>query len=669
MDLIATSRRPRWPTTLALILAMSAAIWSERSAGDARGGARLLDELFQDHAVIQRDQTITLRGETKGGETVTVSLDSANFQAKADTSGKWSVRIPPMPAGGPHVLVAQSSAGAREVASDILFGDIFLCSGQSNIELPVTRAGDANNEIRKSANDTIRMLTVAHADSAVPLEHFRSSVAWQAAAPETVADWSAVCFFFARELQPATGAPIGLIHASWGGSNIRPWMSAAALQAHGSYATGMRILSVYARDPASAQLEFASEWERWWRARSGDHPGSEPWNPARRPDSGWVAAPAGLGDWRSYPDPGLKNFNGMLWYRTRFTLSAAEAGRPATLALGPINQVDQTWLNGKPLGNTFGYETERTYDIPAGALRAGENTLVLNITSTYGPGGLLAAGAQRSLRISGGRSVALQAWDYMKVSTDMGYPHRAPWEPVGGLSTLYNAMIAPLGSLSLRGVLWYQGESNTGEAETYQSLLSGLMSDWRARFGARLPFLVVQLPSYGMQSWEPQESGWAALREAQRRAVERDRRAALAVTIDIGDPHNLHPTNKQDVAKRLARAARHLIYDDPVVPSGPRALNASSRADAVSVELADVEQGLVALSHENPIGFELCGAQPGSCRFADAMIDGSHVLLRVPGGEPPVRVRYCWADSPVCTLFDRSGLPAGPFELSIEPAR
>lgn len=516
---------------------------------------RLLHEIFQDHAVLQRDRPVPIWGKAASGESVTVSLDGASFRTQADSLGQWSLQLPPMAAGGPHVLVAQTSAGRRETAQDILFGDVFLCSGQSNMELPVLRAGDSANEIRKSANTAIRMLTVAHSDSPVPLAHFRSAVSWQSAAPETVPEWSAVCLFFARELQASTAAPVGLIHASWGGSNIRPWMSAAALRAQGGYDTGLRILARYAQDPSSAQLEFAREWERWWRGKSGDRAGSEPWNPTPRLQPRWVAAPPGLGDWRTYPDPGLKSFTGMLWYRARFTLSAAEAKQPATLLLGAINQVDQTWLNGKPLGNTFGYETERTYQVPAGALRPGDNTLILNITSTYGPGGLLGTGARRYLQTADGQSITLDKWDYMKVPAEMGYPPRAPWEPVGGLSTLYNAMIAPLGTIPLRGALWYQGESNTGEPETYQSLLAGLMSDWRARFGQELPFLVVQLPNYGVQPWEPQESGWAALREAQRRAVEADRRAALAVTIDIGDPHNLHPTNKQDVARRLARGS------------------------------------------------------------------------------------------------------------------
>jgi sialate O-acetylesterase len=227
-------------------------------------------------------------------------------------------------------------------------------------------------------------------------------------------------------------------------------------------------------------------------------------------------------------------------------------------------------------------------------------------------------------------------------------------------------MIAPLGSYGLRGVLWYQGESNTGESNTYRALLTGLMADWRRQLGPQLPFLIVQLPNFGPLTATPAESEWADLREAQRLAVKSDAHAALAVTIDIGEPRNLHPTNKQDVGQRLARAARHLIYADPSPPSGPGPLRATRSGEQVTVEFGDLERGLVAYGHDKPIGFQLCADSPASCRFADAAIDGSRVILPVANGLAPTRVRYCWADSPICTLFDASRLPAGPFELRLQ---
>lgn len=625
----------------------------------------LLNTLFQDHAVLQRDQPITVWGHAASGAGVTVSLGAASVHARADASGRWTAIVPPMGAGGPFILAAQTDSGARQTANDVLVGDVFLCSGQSNMEMPVASAGDSYNEITTSANNTIRMLTVTHSASPMPLAEFDHPVSWQVAGPQTVGGWSATCFYFARELQKTLHVPIGLVHSSWGGSNIRPWISASGFQALGGYDTALQTLALYAKDQPAAQAQFASQWEAWWRSKTGDRVGREPWNSNA---GDWQNAPKGLGDWRDWGVAQLRDFTGLVWFRTHFRLTAAQAKAVNRLDLGAINQVDETWVNGRPVGNTFGYGTDRSYAIASGLLHAGDNTLVLNVLSTYGGGGLRNGGARRALYLASGDSIPLDGpWQYRVVPTAVGYPPRAPWEPIGGVSTLYNAMIAPLGSYGFRGAVWYQGESNADEAESYRGLLTELMADWRRELGAALPFLVVQLPNWGPQQVAPGEnSNWAALREAQRQAVANDPHAGLAVIIDVGEPRNLHPTNKQDVGKRLAQAARHVVYGEAIAPSGPTELSATRRGDQVVVEFGGISGGLVAYSHEGPIGFELCGETSQSCRFADSTIEGTTVVLAVPqGGPPPTRVRYGWADSPVCTLFDRSGLPAGPFNVPI----
>jgi sialate O-acetylesterase len=628
----------------------------------------LLGELFRDHAVLQRDRPIAVWGQAAAHELVTVSLASSSVRAQADDAGVWRATLPAMPAGGPFVLSARSASGAVS-ASDVLLGDVFLCSGQSNMEFPVQRADDAPNEIANSANGVIRMLTVAHAASPVRLASFTGPVSWQIAGPDTVAGWSAACFFFARELQRKIHVPIGLIHAAFGGSNIRAWISAAGLPHGGDYERGLRLLQLYVNDPRQAQLQFAAQWEQWWRSKSGESGGAEPWG-ATLPvegEGGWRVAPAGLGDWRSWGVPQLEDFTGVVWFRTHVALTAEQAGSAVGLSLGAINQVDETWINGQPLGNTFGYNAERYYQLPEGMLHAGDNVIVVNIASTYGVGGLLAGPTTRAIHLRSGATISLDGeWRYRVVPARVGYPPWAPWQSVGGLTTQYNAMIAPLGHYGLRGVLWYQGESNTDEAQGYRALLTALMADWRRQFGGDLRYLIVQLPNYGGPPVRPAESGWAALREAQRRAVANDAHAGLVVTIDIGEPRNLHPTDKQDVGARLARAARHVIYGEAIAPSGPTPRDAARRGDQIVVGFSDVEAGLVAYSHDSPIGFELCGDSVGTCRFAQSRIDGTDVVLGIPRGFSPARVRYCWADNPVCTLFDRSGLPAGPFEVQID---
>ncbi|HTX23340.1 MAG TPA: sialate O-acetylesterase [Steroidobacteraceae bacterium] len=662
-----TRARRKATTTLTAIMGsamtLAAAVAYAQRADLTAGSTMLLDPIFQDHLVLQRERPIPVWGHAPAGAVVTVSVGSSSERTRADFSGRWTAVLPARHAGGPFDLTARTRSGLAQTAHDVLVGDVFLCSGQSNMELPVRRVGDSRHEIDTSANNTIRMTTIDAASSPEPLARFSRALVWQVAAPATVPEWSAVCFFFARELQKTTHAPIGLVHASLGGSRIESWLTAAGLRAHGRLLPTLTLVSLYARDPEAAQQAFARQWEQWWRSRAGEGAGAEPWQLSAHARD-WKAAPPQLGNWQRWGVRELEDFNGLVWFRTVIHLTGAQAKAAATLLLGPINQTDETWVNGRAIGNSFGYGAARAYPLSAGVLHAGENVIVVNVASTYEGGGLLAGGTQ-SLRLAAGESIRLGAWEYRVVPQDIGFPPTAPWQSAGGVTTLYNAMIAPLGSFSLRGVLWYQGESNTDQAQFYQPLLEELMGDWRLQFGAELPFLVVQLPNYGSPMPRPAESDWANLREAQRLAVANDRHAALAVTIDIGEPRNLHPTDKQDVGVRLARAARHLLYGEKIPPSGPVPRGAQRRAGEITVPFGDVAGALVAYSHETPIGFELCEAAPGSCRFADARLDHDSVELVVPSGRSPTRVRYCWGDSPVCTLYDLSGFPAGPFEIAI----
>jgi sialate O-acetylesterase len=631
-------------------------------------GPPLLAPLFQDHAVLQRDRPIPIWGQAEAGETVSIALAGHTARATADASGRWRAELPALPAGGPHALTVTTASGRKQTASDVLVGDVWLCSGQSNMELPVSRTTNGEAEARRSANDSIRLLTVAHTDSPAPQDEFLAPVSWQAAAPETVRSFSGACYYFARELQKTVKVPMGLIHSSWGGSNIEAWISAAGLRAVGGFDEQMDLLDLYSRDPAAAVARLGDIWAKWWHAHGPDSFGKDPW---RSPsEQGWQPAPAGLGSWTKYGVPELSAFNGMIWYRKTARVGADEAAQPARLALGNIDEVDQTWVNGRPIGNTFGWGTPRTYELPPGVLHEGENLVVVSVLSTWGEGGLLGPPDAMALRFADGSSVALgDGWRYKVVPPSVGLPPRGPWHAIGGLTTLYNAMIAPLGSYGLRGALWYQGESNTDAPEKYEALLSGLMADWRRSFGPDLPFLVVELPNFGPAPTKPVESGWAGVREAERRAVARDPHAGLAVTIDIGDRHELHPPNKQEVGRRLARAARHVVYGEAISPSGPAAQAAFRENGRVVVTFDGVDGRLVAYSANEPIGFELCGAERGSCRFVRAAIDTVDGRRVVIGGEEgtadATRVRYCWGDGPICTLYDEADLPAGPFELPI----
>lgn len=626
-------------------------------ASRASAQTPLLNAVFQDHAVVQRDRPIEVWGHATPGADVTLTLGSAAVTAHADMYGDWNAKLPALPAGGPYVLQAMSNGEAQRV-SDVLVGDVFLCSGQSNMALAVKHTLDADSEIADGTNDTIRMLTIEHVASPVPLTALAQTVRWEPAAPATVGDFSAACYYFARELQKTVHVAVGLVDASWGGAKIRAWMSERALRASGAFDPQLDIADLYARDPQTALGPFGAEWEAWWKRRV---PSDEPWDPALDV-RGWPQAPS-LGFWDDWGVPLLVNYTGMVWYRTTVAVTAAQAAMPASLAIGKVDEIAYAWVNGKFVG--AGSMDAQTYKLPPGTLHAGTNTVAVNIFNTYKKGGLIGPASEQALRFGDGTSVPLsEPWRYDIVPLSVGDPPRAPWEPLAGLSMAYNGMIAPLGPYSLRGVVWYQGESDTADAGVYKTLLSGLMQDWRRQFESDLPFLIVQLPNYGLPESKPSDSNWAKLRNAQRAAVAANGNSALIVTIDIGEGYDVHPPNKQELGRRLALAAQRLVYGRDVEASGPTAENATGFGNRVAVTFSG--RGLVAYGADTPIGFELCDAK--ACRYAAAAISDGRILLSVPARFAPTHVRYCWADGPICTLFDRAGLPAAPFDLPIKPS-
>jgi len=649
------------------------ACWSIAGAGHA---ATLLHPVFQDHLVLQRDEPINVWGESPPRDSLSVSLNERTVPVQADEHGRWHATLPAVPAGGPHELTVRTQSGQSQTVNDVLVGDVWLCSGQSNMVLQVHRSLDSRSEIANSANDAIRMLTVPETSSARALDTFMQPVTWKVASPSTVPDFSAACFYFARELRKKIDVPMGLIVAAWGGSRIQTWMSDAALRAAGND-DALDVLAMYTERPAAAHARWGAIWESWWLQRTHDRRESAPW--AIKAAGEWRSAPRGLGFWEQWGVPELASYDGMLWYRTTVTLSEQQAQQPAMLSLGRVDEMDQTWVNGRPIGNVPGAaqtDTEavvgpgpgRTYRLPRGTLKAGANVIVVNVLDTYSLGGLVGPAEERALRFSDGSSVALNnEWRYQIPPAGIEDPPRPPWDPTRGLGALYNAMIAPLGDLSIRGVAWYQGEANTTTSATYGDMLTRFMADWRGKFGADLPFLIVQLANYGQPPTAPGESGWAEVREAQRLAVANDPHAGLAIAIDIGERYDIHPSNKQEVGRRLARAARRVVYGEQIAPSGPVVRSARKDGTTVVVRFGDVADHLIAYSSDAPIGFELCGSDVGSCRYAKARIEHDRVVLDAAAFASATRVRYCWADSPVCTLFDTARLPAGPFQIEVQP--
>ncbi len=423
------TRHIRWMqiglTIAALCCALSAAAQQTETA--------LLHPLFQNHAVLQRDQPIKVWGEAAPGATVAVALARQQISTRADATGHWQATMSPMPAGGPYTLTVRAGQAHQRVG-DLLVGDVWLCSGQSNMELPVWRTLDANSEIAAATHPTLRLFTVPRASAATPQQRFQAPVAWQLATPETVREFSAACYYFARELQKSVNVPMGLIQAAWGGSRIEAWTGADALRTQDGMQGSLDLLALSSRDPVAARAKWGEQWQQWWASRPGAAPGDTPWQHGHG-GSGWHAAPVQLGAWERWGVPALSNHNGMVWYRTDVTLTAAQAGQGAVLELGPVDETDMTWVNGVGVGSEYAPGDARAYRLPAGLLKAGSNTVVINVLDTWADGGLAGPSSAHAVRLDDGTRVVLDRdWEY-RAAPDSAAPPLAPWHAATGLST------------------------------------------------------------------------------------------------------------------------------------------------------------------------------------------------------------------------------------------
>ncbi len=615
-----------------------------------------------EHMVVQRDAPVSLRGTAVPGETLEVRLGDVAAEATTDDAGRWAVELPPFPAGGPHVLEVRGEEGRSLEAGDVLVGDVFLCSGQSNMAWPVSASSGAPwGPMGPDAG--IRLLHVNRAAAPTPQEVFEGEVAWQVASAESVQPFSGVCWHFAQALRETRpDVPLGLVHSSWGGSRIEPWIPAGGLADLPAYEPRLALLSRYAADPQRALAEHGADWEAWWQERNED----TPWNEAGTDAEGWTPAPSQLGNWQTWSEE-WSRFTGMVWYHSRFELDDDQAGQDATLVLGPVDEVDSTWINGRFIASRFGWGDVRRHAVPAAALAPGENTLVVNVYNSWGAGGLTGPAEEIRLELANGDSVPVSAaWRMRAVAPDHPAPNQPPWESIGGLTGLHNAMVAPLGPRALAGALWYQGESNTGEGRRYAPLLSRLTAAWRRQFGAELPVLVIQLPGFGQPQVAPVDSGWAQLRDGQRQVAAREAHTALVVTLDLGDNIDLHPPHKAEVGRRAANVWQSLHGEAQGVVDGITPVDARAEDGSVVVRFAPGQGPFTPLGGAMAHGFELCAADGADCRFVPGTVDGDAVVLAAGDG-PAGRVRHCWADAPSCNLVGMGNLPVSSFELPVSP--
>ena len=603
----------------------------------------LLHPLFSDNAVLQRDRTIQIWGWTAPNATVNFKFDDDAQTVVAAADGRWMANIKAGAAGGPHVLEV-TSAGATVRRENILLGDVWLCSGQSNMEWPVSASKDAAPEKAAADRPQIRLLSIPHVFSETPNPTF-DKANWQVCSPQTVGAFSAVGYFFGRKLNDELKVPIGLIDSSWGGTLAEAWTSAPALETMGDFKAA--LANIGKDDGATAQEKLAD----WWDNDPGTKAHYE------RPDtddSDWKTATL-PGVWE---ENGFADFDGVMWYRKTIDVPAAWAGRALKLDLGTIQNSDHTFWNGARVGITIGNKKASVYNVPAAQNKAGRNVIAVRVFNTAGEGGF--AGPKLSLQ-NGGETVSLDGeWKVKQGLPLKDFPPR-PTDQVLNQHTptaLYNGMIAPLVPAQIKGVIWYQGESNAKRAEQYRTLLPTLIKDWRAHFGEPLPFYIVQLAGYLAPDARPTDGPWSYLREAQLLTSQNIPDSGLAVAIDVGEEKSIHPINKQDVGSRLALVALEKTYGQNIESSGPTLKSTKVVGNAIQLQF-DHAQGLNLKGEANRV-FAV-GNGDGKFFWAIPKIEGDTITISNAALPAPTQARFGWSNNPRAALYNEAGLPASPF--------
>ena len=614
-----------------------------------------LASVFSDHAVLQRGMPVKVWGTAKAGEAVTVAICGNEYGTVADTQGKWEVVLPSHEAGGPYEIRV-SSDGETRVVRDVLFGEVWLCSGQSNMEFKVKEARDAAKEMRMADYPMIRAVNVPHVLDGTPQDGVEA--AWEICSPATVGNFTAVGYFYALNLYKALNVPVGIINASWGSTGVRTWMSLEAFDR-----LPARMKSDYnplaLNDFARFRQENAGNKRRFEQALANDRGMAERWYEPDTDIAGWeeMSVP---GAWVS---TALGNSLGNVWYCRKVQLPESAAGRPGVLSLGIIDDGDIAWVNGVKVGEGRGAGKRRIYPVDEGVLRSGENTVTVQVNNSSYTGGFISVPDDYYLE-TGGDKVRYPLSGKWKcrasaVSMDFGYneilPNIAP-------SLLFNAMIHPFVGFAIRGAVWYQGEHDTKRAYDYRTMFPALIEDWRAQWGHDFPFFWVSLANMNPEDPSPKDSQWAELREAQTMALSLPN-TGQAVIYDIGDALNIHPLNKQDVGRRLALLARNKVYGEKdLVCEGPVYDSFRIDGDKIVVRFAKVGEGLSVKNNKYGYvtGFSIAG-KDRKFEWAKACIQGDEVVVRSGKVKEPVAVRYAWADNPGANLCNREGLMAVPF--------
>ena len=612
--------------------------------------------IFGDNMVLQRGKTNTIWGWSDPGDKVSVEIAGKGASGVAGADRRWQVRFQPPPAGGPYVLTIKGRQTLE--LKNVLVGDVWLCGGQSNIQVSLGMARNGPEEVKAANYPEIRFFSVA----AHPAYHHSDlpEGTWKVVSLETAERVSAVGYYFARKVQQEIHIPIGLVVDGLGGTPAEAWTSSAALRPLNDFNIPLAELD---RLRAAGAPEYGNYIMHWYDLYDMGLKGN--WAMPGLDDSAWksVEIPGG------FSELGVPETPAVAWFRREVDLpDPIPAGR-ALLRLGSIERMDTAYINGTWVGASAWVENPRVYFIPPDVVKPGKNILTIRVFKTKPQGGFLGKPAELRLQLGEQTSVPLAGKWKGQLSLDARPPQPMPvgfenWPVIP--SVLYEGMLAPIAPLSITGALWYQGEQNSERGFQYRRILPVMVADWRKLFQqGDFPFYIVSLPAFRHRSETPTEDTWAETRESQAVAAATVPNSCLAVTIDTGDPDNIHPKDKLPVGERLALCALARNYAKSMAYSGPTVASVDRLPDSIRLHFVNADGGLVVKGGKLE-EFSIAG-EDHKWYWADARIEGDSVVVSSPFVPSPKEVRYAWQSNPAATLFNGAGLPAVPFRTDMWP--
>lgn len=627
---------------------------------NVNNGKIWLSPLISDGMVLQRDSKVMIWGKGVSNKELRLTFMNDDFYTIVGEDGSWSIELNDLEPGGPYDMIICHD-GLEKVIKDVLVGDVWVLAGQSNMQIPINRTLDLfEEEVKGVSNPEIRQFTVPMVyDFHGPINELNGGD-WVPVTPETIYDFSAIGYFFSKKIYDKYKIPIGLLFTAIGGTPAEAWISENSLMRFDRF---NEILSKckddsYVQDTMNKENESNNNWfKELYETDEGLK--DVPWYAENYNDKDWkdIQLPA------SFHGTELEPIRGAVWLRKEVNIPEHIAGREGKLILGTVVDADDTYINGVLVGNTGYLYPPRRYKIPEGLLKEGKNIITVRVVTTGNVGGFVTdmpyfiKVGKEQISISG-------TWQY-KVGTTITKPQGPTtffqYKPSG----VYNGMIYPIRNYSIRGVLWYQGESNTGYYNDYKELFETVINDWRKLWNlGDFPFYYVQLANYNLWRLEPKVSGWAEVREIQRQVMDMPN-TGMAVTIDVGMYNDLHPWDKKSVGERLALWALNSGHGENNVCSGPIYNRMTIEDYKIKLYFDYIGNGLV-IKGDKLETFEICG-QDGVFYPAEAVIEGDCVIASCNKVEKPIRVRYAWADNPEsANLYNKEGLPASPFITQID---